>query len=96
MPPLSPPSPAALAALLATLAALLATLARASPAHASTADAPPPWPALRPACASATPRSSSAPNLRSRSPPGRAGILGCGHWGGMGKRARPGRVPRRT
>ena len=65
---------AAVVALLATLAALLGALAHAWPARASTADASPAWPALRLARASATPRSSSAPGLRSRSPPGCGGF----------------------
>ena len=59
--------PPAVAALLATLAAVLRTLARAWPARVSTADASPAWPAISPA--PATPRSSSAPGSRSRSPP---------------------------
>ena len=89
--------PPAMAALLATLAAVLRTLARtlahAWPANTSTADASPAWPALRPARASATPRSSSAPGSRSRSRPGCRGVLGCGDRGENGKIARHRGVP---
>ena len=83
--------PPAVAALLATLGALLGALAHAWPARASTADALPAWPALSPAPAAR--RSSSAPGLRSRSPPGCGGDLGCGDRGETGKIARHREVP---
>ena len=77
--------PPAVAALLATLAALLGALAHAWPARASTADASPAWPALSPA--PAAPRNSSAPGLRSRSPPTYGGDLARGYRGGNGNLA---------